>query len=61
MRVYAVMVIGKDYRTISSECYSTYDKAVDFIKTRSERPAKEGDYTFRADSVTYQIEMLNVR
>lgn len=61
MTVYAVVVSGEGYTKVSSECYDTYEKAVAFIKTRSEMPLKKGDYMFSAKGITYQIEMLNVR
>ena len=62
MEVYAIEVISKKDNScrVSSECYLAFEKAVEFIKSRSDEPSQENPYTWIEKRCIYNIRVLTV-
>ena len=48
------------YHKISQECYSTYEKAKEFILNRADKPEEISYWIFRSESRTYSIRELRI-
>ena len=61
MRCYVVMVDGN----LSQEGYMTINKAIEFIKSRADRPIQENTletlWRYRSDSHIYLIKEIELR
>lgn len=60
--VFAILIVDSTGTSnISSECYSTYDGAKNFIVNRSDNPQMETPYVFKSQSRIYSIFELDCK
>lgn len=62
MIVYIIQVIDREtnFKSISQEAYTTFEKAIEFITTRSDKVEAVSPWTYATEDIIYKITDIRV-